>query len=121
MDGKESEETVELPFTKLICIYLSGFFSFCFGNSKRARRDLDDLTHFLVGYSVILSPTSLTVFPALHPGSLNHKCSHCCLSYDCLHSNSFLTFPCLHFSLNSYSYVPLFLLSDENKNMWIIR
>lgn len=33
VNAKESEETVDLPFTKLICIYLSGFFTSVLGTA----------------------------------------------------------------------------------------
>lgn len=46
------------------------------------------------GISAIPSHKSLPILPVLfHPESL-----HCYLSHDCLHSQSFLTFPRLHFS-----------------------
>lgn len=53
---------------------------------------MTSLTSFW-GISVIPSPKSLAVLPVFHPESL-----HCYLSHDCLHSLSFLCFPCLHFS-----------------------
>lgn len=84
-------------------LHLFYFFSFCFGSSKRVRRDLDDLICFLVGYSIILSPTSLTVLPALHPESL-----HCYLSHDCLHSHftSSLAFTSSLFHVYIFLWIP---------------